>query len=87
MRVINVALFVAMFLFVSHLSGGLQAYLDPGTGSMAIQLLMGGVVALLATVRLYWDRMKTFFTRKNVQHDSASEIRWSSSRRTRCPPP
>ncbi|HTH02497.1 MAG TPA: hypothetical protein VL882_19615 [Vicinamibacterales bacterium] len=75
MRVINVALFVAMFLFVSHLSGGLQAYLDPGTGSMAIQLLMGGVVALLATVRLYWDRMKTFFTRKNVQHDSASEIR------------
>jgi hypothetical protein len=75
MRVINVALFVAMFLFVSHLSGGLQAYLDPGTGSTAIQLLMGGVVALLATVRLYWDRMKTFFTRKNVQHDSASEIR------------
>jgi hypothetical protein len=75
MRVINVALFVAMFLFVSHLSGGLQAYLDPGTGSMAIQLLMGGVVALLATVRLYWDRMKTFFTRKNVQHDNASEIR------------
>jgi hypothetical protein len=75
MRVINVALFVAMFLFVSHLSGGLQAYLDPGTGSMAIQLLMGGVVALLATVRLYWDRMKTFFTRKNVEHDSASEIR------------
>jgi hypothetical protein len=75
MRVINVALFVAMFLFVSHLSGGLQAYLDPGTGSMAIQLLMGGVVALLATLRLYWDRMKTFFTRKNVQHDSASDIR------------
>jgi hypothetical protein len=75
MRVINVALFVAMFLFVSHLSGGLQAYLDPGTGSMAIQLLMGGVVALLATFRLYWDRMKTFFTRKNVEHDNASEIR------------
>jgi len=75
MRVINVALFVAMFLFISHLSGGLQAYLDPGTGSMAIQLLMGGVVALLATLRLYWDRMKTFFTRKNVQHDNASEIR------------
>ena len=75
MRVINVALFVAMFLFVSHLSGGLKAYLDPGTGSMAIQLLMGGVVALLATLRLYWDRMKTFFTRKNVQHDSASDIR------------
>ncbi len=75
MRAINVALFVAMFLFISHLSGGLQAYLDPGTGSMAIQLLMGGVVALLATLRLYWDRMKTFFSRKNVEHDSAPESR------------
>ena len=29
MRVINVALFVAMFLFISHLQGGLKAYLDP----------------------------------------------------------
>jgi hypothetical protein len=71
MRVINVALFVAMFLFVSHLSGSLQAYLDPGTGSMALQLLMGGIVAALATVRLYWDRMKTYFTRKGVERDSA----------------
>lgn len=75
MRVINVALFVAMFLFVSHLSGGLQAYLDPGTGSMALQLLMGGIVAALATVRLYWDRMKTYLARKTVEHDSASKIR------------
>jgi hypothetical protein len=74
MRLINVALFVAMFLFVSHLSGGLKAYLDPGTGSMAIQLVMGGVVALLATLRLYWERMKTFFTRKNAQQDNPSEI-------------
>ena len=73
MRVINVALFVAMFLFISHLQGGLKAYLDPGTGSMALQLLMGGVVALLATVRLYWERMKTYFTRRN--DDSAREPR------------
>jgi len=75
MRVINVAFFVAMFLFISHLSGGLKAYLDPGTGSMAIQLLMGGVVAVLATLRLYWDRMRTYFTRKNVQHDGTPETR------------
>lgn len=73
MRLINVALFVAMFLFVSHLSGGLQAYLDPGTGSMALQLLIGGLVAALATFRLYWDRMKTFLFRKSADRDSASE--------------
>ena len=67
MRSINVALFAAMFLLVSHLQGSVQAYLDPGTGSMALQLLIAGVVGVLATARLYWDRMKAFF-----QHRSAS---------------
>jgi hypothetical protein len=36
---------------------------------------MGGVVAVLATLRLYWDRMRAYFTRKNVPPDSAPEIR------------
>ena len=71
-RAVRIGLLVVAGLSITSPA---YAYLDPGTGSMAIQLLMGGVVALLATVRLYWDRMKTFFTRKNVQHDSASEIR------------
>jgi hypothetical protein len=66
MRGITVALFVAMFLFCSYLSGNVQAYLDPGTGSMALQLLIGGVVAVLATVRLYWGRLKSFATRKKL---------------------
>ena len=37
----NVAWFVAVFLFVSSLTGPLHAYLDPGTGSMIIQLVLG----------------------------------------------
>jgi hypothetical protein len=59
-----------MFLFVSHLSGRLEAYLDPGSGSIALQLLLGGVVATLATVRLYWDRLRTFVIRRRVQNSS-----------------
>jgi hypothetical protein len=64
MQAITVALFVAMFLFCSYLSGNVQAYLDPGTGSMALQLLVGGVVAVLATLRVYWGRLKSFTARK-----------------------
>jgi hypothetical protein len=59
-------LFVAMFLFCSHLSGGVQAYLDPGTGSIALQLLLGGIVAAIATVRMYWSRIKAFVLRQPV---------------------
>jgi hypothetical protein len=33
------------------------AYLDPGTGSMLVQLLVGGVAAAAVTVKLYWHRL------------------------------
>jgi hypothetical protein len=59
-------IFVAMFLLVSHLQGGVQAYLDPNTGSMAIQLLLAGVVAFLATARSYRDRIRAFFVRRRT---------------------
>ena len=66
MRWITAALMVAMFLFVSELHGTVHAYLDPGTGSMALQLLIGGAVAALAVVRTYWARIKRLTLRGNV---------------------
>ena len=33
------------------------AYLDPGTGSMLVQLLVGGVAAAAVAVKLYWYRL------------------------------
>jgi hypothetical protein len=35
----------------------LYAYLDPGSGSMLMQLLLGGVAGLGVIVRLYWRRL------------------------------
>jgi len=64
MRGITVALFVAMFLLVSHIQGGLKAYLDPNTGSMALQLLLAGVVGVLATLRTYRERIRAYFLRR-----------------------
>jgi hypothetical protein len=33
------------------------AYLDPGTGSMLVQLLVGGVAAVAVTAKFYWRRL------------------------------
>ena len=33
------------------------AYLDPGTGSMLVQLLVGGLAAVAVTAKLYWHRI------------------------------
>jgi hypothetical protein len=75
MPMITVALFLAMFFLVSHSTGSLHAYLDPGTGSVALQLILGGMVAGLATLRLYWDRVKSFVQRKQVESGAGSEER------------
>jgi len=36
------------------------AYLDPGSGSMILQMLAGGVAAVAVTARLYWNRLLKF---------------------------
>lgn len=38
----------------------LLAYIDPGSGSMLLQILAGGMAAVAVTARLYWDRILKF---------------------------
>jgi hypothetical protein len=73
MRALTVALFVAMFLLVSHVNGTVHAYLDPGTGSMLIQGILATVVGALALGRVYWTRLKTLVTRRDAKHDSLTD--------------
>lgn len=39
------------------------AYLDPGTGSMIIQIIIGTFIAALAAGKYYWSKIKEFFFR------------------------
>ena len=36
------------------------AYLDPGSGSMLLQLILGGVAGLAVVFKLYWNRFLSF---------------------------
>ena len=33
------------------------AYLDPGTGSLFLQLLLGGIAGLIVILKLYWQKI------------------------------
>jgi hypothetical protein len=39
-----------------------HAYLDPGTGSIILQALVGTVAAGLVAGRLYWDKVRRFLS-------------------------
>jgi hypothetical protein len=40
------------------------AYIDPGAGSLLIQLLIGGLAGLAALVKFRWNRIRATFARK-----------------------
>ena len=48
------------FLFPSQA----YAYLDPGTGSMILQGIIGGLAAVAVVAKLYWHRLLKFFSLK-----------------------
>lgn len=39
------------------------AYLDPGTGSLILQMLIAGIVGAMFTIKLYWYKLKAFIAR------------------------
>jgi hypothetical protein len=43
-------------------AGEAHAYIDPGTGSYIIQIVIGGVLAALFALKVYWARVKLFFS-------------------------
>ena len=48
------------------------AYLDPASGSMLLQLIVGGVAGLGLLLKLFWHRILGFFRRKGG-HDGAAD--------------
>lgn len=40
------------------------AYLDPGTGSLILQMIVAGALTAWASIRLFWGRIKDFFLRR-----------------------
>jgi len=42
-------------------------YLDPGSGSLLIQLILAAVLGIGVAVRIFWRNIKAFFTGKKVE--------------------
>ena len=55
---INITLF---FLYVFLFTSSAFAYLDPGTGSIILQAIVGAFAAFLSTLYIFWEKVKIFF--------------------------
>lgn len=46
-----------------------NAYLDPGTGSMILQGIIGALAIGMASLSVFWSRVKNFFAPKDRSTD------------------
>lgn len=59
---------VVLLLTAALTAAPAQAYVDPGTGGMLVQLLTGGVAGVLVLIRLFWSRIISIFRRGDSTH-------------------
>ena len=45
-------------VFLSLFTSSAWAYLDPGTGSMLLQVILGGVAAVGVAIKIFWYRIR-----------------------------
>jgi hypothetical protein len=64
--------FQLVTLAAPHLA--LIAYLDPGSGSLILQLLIAGVMGAGILVKVFWKKIKGFFSRSSVKKEDDTEL-------------
>jgi len=55
---------IALLAFFGVYIQSAYAYIDPGTGSMVVQVLIGALVGLGIAIKVYWYKLKEKFMRK-----------------------
>ena len=84
-----VKVFVSAFGFLAALGLGqpAHAYLDPGTGSILIQVLLGGAAGAAAILKLYWHNIRDYFSRGAAKKPEAADpVRGESEKSTNAKP-
>ena len=55
---------ILLFLFLFFYIPVTNAYLEPGILSMIVQTIVAGIVGVLVTLKLYFHKIKIFFSKK-----------------------
>jgi|TARA_B110000914_G_scaffold196607_1_gene185949 uncharacterized membrane protein len=64
------------FLLLISLSAAFNAYgyIDPGTGSLIIQSVIGAIAAIGVTVKIYWHKLRLLFSKRRPSTDEDTKL-------------
>ena len=69
---INTVRLLAITLLGIGISVPAHAYIDPGTGSLIVQGVIGAIAAASITAKLWWHKLKVLFMKSSTaSKDSA----------------
>ena len=52
---------IIIFLSFFFLTTNEHAYLDPGTGSIILQAIVGAFAAFFTSIYIFWNKVKNFY--------------------------
>jgi predicted permease len=63
-------IFFSSVVILLSISSPAYAYLDAGSGSYILQLIIGGVAAALFSIKIYWRKIKQFYIQTFRKEDN-----------------
>ncbi len=73
----KLTIYVAVLAMSMLFTNSAYAYIDPGTGSMIVQALIAALVAIGASLGIFWSRVRSLFGRlvgrRNSEGQSSDE--------------
>jgi hypothetical protein len=61
--------YTLVIVVVALITKDAHAYLDPGTGSMLLQVAIAGMIGAAVFLRAFWSRIVSFFKSKDSDTD------------------
>ncbi len=59
-NIFNTVIFILIFIFFTKET---QAYIDLGSGSFFLQIIIGGILGALFVLKIYFRKTKKFFSK------------------------
>ena len=53
----KIIIFLSFFIFTTNA----HAYLDPGTGSIILQAIVGAFATFFTSIYIFWNKVKNFY--------------------------
>lgn len=62
-------IFNLLLIYNIFIINNAYAYLDPGTGSIILQAILGAIAAGFSYCMFYWNKVKNFFKKNNSKKE------------------